>query len=188
MLTVSTAPASPPITTAQMKAYLRVETSEDDTLIASLIQMGREQVEAITHRALFTTTYVEYFDDLPSEFVLQRSPLQSVDSITYVDTFGDTQTLSSSFYRVDTTSMPARITKAYGATWPSVRRITNTVAVTYDAGETDVDDIPARLVQAVRYFVTHAYEHRELVITGTIASKIDANIMENLCWPERVWS
>ena len=73
-------------------------------------------------------------------------------SIQYVDDAGDTQTLSTSLYQVDTKSQPGRIIPAYGESWPTVRSDTlNAVTVNFVAGYgDDPEDVPAGLRHAVK--------------------------------------
>lgn len=61
-------------------------------------------------------------------------PLQSVTSLTYVDTDGNTQTLASSQYIVDTNSETGRITSAFSTPWPYTRSVINAVNITFVAG------------------------------------------------------
>jgi len=49
-----TAPAVEPVALADMKAFLRVETADDDDVITVLIVGSRIHVEAQTRRALIT--------------------------------------------------------------------------------------------------------------------------------------
>lgn len=48
--------AQEPITVSDAKAWLRVDWTDDDTLIASLISRARAWAESVTHRALATQT------------------------------------------------------------------------------------------------------------------------------------
>lgn len=133
---VSTAPVCEPISLVEAKAHLRVDTSDDDTLITNLIRAAREYAEDFQNRAYVDRTYELLFDNaIPATIEPPYPPLVSVSSITYVDTAGDTQTVTASVYDVDDKSEPGRIYEAYGQTWPSaIRAVNNTIAVTYVAG------------------------------------------------------
>src|ERR1035437_40652 len=52
-----TAPAIEPLSLAEAKAFLRVETSDDDDVICALIAGSRIHVEAQTRRALITQSW-----------------------------------------------------------------------------------------------------------------------------------
>lgn len=176
-LVLDTPPASEPITTAEAKSHLRVDISDDDTLIDSLVTAARVHVENITRRQLITATWVESFDCFPDNrycpIYLSKPPLASVSSIEYVDTDGNTTTWSSSNYRVDTASQPGRITPAYNEDWPTdVRDVTNAVSITYVAGYGSATDVPGPIRSAILLLVAHWYENREAVVIGATVKEL----------------
>ena len=61
-------------------------------------------------------------------------PLQSVTTLTYVDTNGVTQTLDPTLYIVDANSETGRITPAFSTPWPYTRSVINAVNITFVAG------------------------------------------------------
>lgn len=58
-------PAVEPLSLADAKAYLRVETDAEDDLIADLIAAARLECERINDRSFITTTWRFTLDDLP---------------------------------------------------------------------------------------------------------------------------
>jgi hypothetical protein len=90
--------------------------------------------------------YPGYVHGWPSRFGYRRGedhsilmdlrvcPVQSVDSVTYVDGSGDTQTLDPSLYESDTISEPGRVCPVWGGSWPYARQQPNSVQVTFTAG------------------------------------------------------
>mgnify|MGYP000365478232 CR=1 FL=1 len=83
-LTISSEPAVEPISLAEAKAHLRVDTSADDSLITSLIVAARKYFEERTRRSLITQSWKLTLDDFPTEFTLTRPPIQSVTSVKSV--------------------------------------------------------------------------------------------------------
>ena len=53
-LQIRTEPAAEPVTLAELKTFMRIDGSEDDALIESLIVAARELCESYTGRALIT--------------------------------------------------------------------------------------------------------------------------------------
>ncbi len=63
-----TAPATEPVSLAEAKLHLRVETgmTDDDTLISALIVAARQVAETITRRALITQVWKLVLDQFPA--------------------------------------------------------------------------------------------------------------------------
>lgn len=172
-LTLTTGPTSEPVTLEEAKQHLRVEVSEDDDYINGLITAARLLVERMQGRALFTQTYTLKLDDFSSsEIRLPRPPLASVTSITYLDSGGASQTLSTSVYGVDTSSEPGRVYLKYAQSWPSVYAQELSVSIVYVAGYATVAAIPATTKQAIKMLVAHLYENREPVNIGNIVNAL----------------
>jgi len=92
--------------------------------------------------------------------LLPFPPLQSVDSIKYIDAGGVQQTLSSSVYKVDTVSEPARVLPAFGQCWPTTRQEINAVEVTFTCGYSAV---PEGIKRWMLLRIGSLYENREEV-------------------------
>lgn len=196
---VSVEPTVEPVSLAEMKLHLRVDDdiTGDDAMISALITAARQKVEIETRRALVTQTQIMRLDGFPRSdcpdlaIVLPNPPVQSVTSITYVDTAGDTQTLDSADYLVDTTTTPARITPVYNGSWPLARAQMNAVAVTFIAGyapgsgsPTDyAANVPQALKAAIKLLVGHWYENREAIGPATL--KVLPMAVDSLIWNYR---
>jgi len=125
------------ISTTEAKAWMRVDLSDDDTLIDELVRAATQYVEAYTGRQLQTAELTAYADWL-GPYMLPVSPVQSVSSITYVDGDGATQTLAASVYDVDITKAPGLVRLAYNESWPTTRDTPNAITYTYKAGYASV--------------------------------------------------
>ena len=185
-LIVTVQPSVEPVTTAEAKLHLRVDHGDEDAYIDTLVAVARQYIELTTRRAMVNTTFELKLDAFPIEIRPPRSPLSSVTSISYVDTNGDTQTLSTSVYSVDTDTEPGRISLAFNKVWPNLRHQNDAVTVTFVAGYgSAATDVPSVLREAVKMLTAHYYEFRQPVISGTIATKIPMHI-ESLIWIHRV--
>lgn len=169
ILTLQTAPTVEPVSSAEAKAHLRVTSSDDDTLIGTLITTAREYVERITNRALITQTWDWYFSDFKgSEFVVPYAPLQSVTHVKYYDTSGTLQTWGSANYVVDTDSWQGRIYPIYNGTWPTDSRgYEKDVTIRFVAGYGNAgSDVPNPLKHAILMLIGELYENREMTLVG----------------------
>jgi uncharacterized phiE125 gp8 family phage protein len=153
---ITTQPTVEPITLDEAKLNLKVYCDADDTLIAARISAARRACEQYENRAYITQTITAKTFYLPSEIILPLPLLQSVTSIAYIDTAGDEQTLLSDLYDVDTYREPGRVTKAYNATYPSIRGDINGVTIIYKAGYGDTAaDVPPETKQAIQLMIAH---------------------------------
>lgn len=176
-LTVQTAPASEPLTTAQAKTHLRVSHSNDDTYIDLVVKAARIHAEEVElRRALITQTLDLWLDAWPHGNIihLPRPPLQSVTSIVYYDTDDTEATFASTNYHVDTNSEPGRIILNDGQSWASSDlRPAHAIRVRYVAGYgSAATSIPQAILHGLYFLVGHFYENREPVVVGTITAQI----------------
>jgi uncharacterized phiE125 gp8 family phage protein len=129
---VTIAPLHEPVSLAQAKRHLRVEQDDDDTLIAAYVAAARSWCEGYAHRAFLYQKVTAYADDFAEVMELPLTPVLAVESLTYVDDSGATQTVAPALYQVDTST--GRIVLDYNQTWPSCRGYYHDVTVTYQAG------------------------------------------------------
>lgn len=184
-LKVTTGPASEPITAAEAKAHCRIDTTDEDTYIGTLIAVAREMVEIDSERAFIEQTLTLTLDRFPEFIELRRCPIFDADDvvITYIDTAGDTQTLDPAEYRVDDASEPGRIAPAFGYVWPLTQIDMNAVAVEFTAGYADAAAVPAIAKHAIKLLVGHWHENREAV--GKVGDEIKLaydSLIQRLRW------
>lgn len=63
-----TAPTTEPITIAEAKAHLRIDDTDDDPLVNTLIIVTRQAVEEFLGRALITQTWQVFYDRFPNNY------------------------------------------------------------------------------------------------------------------------
>ena len=196
-------PTEEPVSLEEAKAHCRVDLADDDTLIEDLIVAARETLELETARSFLTTQWAMGIDRFPGcgygqpflnwhtsgvrsnrqQIALPRSPVQSVDSITYLDTDGAEQTLSTDVYGVKL-SEPAKIYLKPYQPWPSTYDVPGAVTINFTAGWQDTTEVPAGLKAAIRLLVGHYNEQREATIERSI-QEIPLGV-ERLLWLYRV--
>lgn len=166
---VTSAPASEPLTATEAKNWLKIGYSSDDDIVTSLIKAARVQVENRTNLKLFTQTVTEVYDQWPDSdeqynqyggFSLSWWPVQSVTSVAYIDEDGTSQPITSTNYIVDVVSRPARIAPADGYTFPSVDFRPKAITVTYVAGYAATASIPDDLKVAMYKLIGEWYDNR----------------------------
>lgn len=160
---VTTQPATEIFTLQEVKNYLKVDDSTEDTLISTLLQSARQAAESYLNQALITQTITEKLDRFNNATIyLSVSPVIAVSSLQYADGDNTTQTFAASNYVVDTFLKPARLSLGYGKTWPTLYGNINDITITYTAGYgTEPSGVPAQIRQAILLMVTDAYDNRQ---------------------------
>lgn len=193
-----TPPTSDPITLVEAKAHCRVDIDDDDGLIAGYILAARHHLETEARRAFMTQTWDLTLDyTWPQErvdgcwrnrIVLPRPPVQSVTSISYIDSAGATQTLAADQYKLAKADTGEWFVEpAYGVTWPSIRREMAAITVRFVAGYgSNPGDTPEPLRQAMLLLIGHWYENREAISIGNIVNELPLAVA-SLVFPFRVF-
>jgi phage conserved hypothetical protein, phiE125 gp8 family len=160
---VTTAPAIEVWTLNEVKNYLKVDTSADDTLITTLLQSAREVAERYLNQALITQTITEKLDRLSNPTIyLSISPVITVSSFQFNDGQNSVQTFNAANYVVDNFLKPARLALAYNSTWPTLFGNINDVTIVYTAGYgATVASVPMQIRQAILMMIADSYDNRE---------------------------
>lgn len=180
-------PVEEPVGLDEAKLHCRVDLDDDDLLIEDLIVSARQSLEIETARSFLTTQWAMRTDAFPcgsQTIALPRSPLQSVESITYLDVDGAEQTLSTDVYGADLHSEPGRIYLKPSQSWPSVYAIPQPITISFTAGWFDVTEVPGGIKSAIKLLVAHWYEQREATIERAI-HQIPLGV-ERFMWLHRV--
>lgn len=195
-LVVKTPPAVEPISLGEAKAHLRVDTTDDDALIQNLIRAARVSLETKYDVAMLTQSLVlgrDYFpnvfglgytptpqwwlgpswagqydaEELRYGFISLRAPVQSVTSVTYLDTTGSSVVWASSNYFLDADASPGRLGLALNKTFPTTAPLPGAVKVEFVTGYTRPELVPDDMKSAVKLLLGEYYENRENVIVDT---------------------
>ena len=167
-----TAPAAEPITTAEAKAQMRIEHSDDDTLIERLVDTAINFVDVTGSlgKAMITQTWGEWFTPNPGVISLSLGPVQSVSAIKYYDTDNNIQTATLSDFYVLGPSSRTTIKPKAGKSWPTTFTRDDAIKVEYVIGYGDAaSDVPDSVRHALMMLVAHFYENRELSVDRAMA-------------------
>jgi uncharacterized phiE125 gp8 family phage protein len=162
-LILITPPAAEPVTLAEAKAHLKLDTDDDDALVTSLIAAARARTEWHTGRALVTQSWVYNLDVWPHGGLVEvpLPPLASVTSVTVYAEDDSATVLDASHYRVDTASAPGRLALKNALSPPVVTlRGIDGVAIRFTAGYGGAADVPESIRQAILVTVADLYANR----------------------------
>ena len=153
--TITNPPAPDADALSAFRTQVRESSTQFDTELTAKLNaaMGELQENAAiqyhqaqaTYRAdsfddWYKWGYDTYINQHRPRFLLPPSPLVSVESVTYVDTDGNNQTLDPADYEVITDTRPGFIRPAWDKSWPAAR----SVLVSYTVGWGPWASVPGR--------------------------------------------
>lgn len=156
---IYTAATFKPVSVEEVKSRpeMRISGTGDNGIIDDMIDLAVEEYRKFTGNVMCSSVWKGYMDSFPVE-IETPGPLSAVTSITYYDTAGDLQTLSSDVYKLDTYNpVLGRIALKYGQSWPSVYDEINSVIVNYTSGYANPAAIPAGIKQGLFYKIQELY-------------------------------
>lgn len=181
------APVSEPVSLAEAKLHLRVESdfTDDDALISALVVSARQSAEHLTGRAIMPQTLELALDEFQDEISLPRPPIASITSVKYLDQDEALQTLGADAYLLDDHSEPSRIVPAYGTSWPATLDQSNAVLIRYVAGYADAAAVPQEIKSWMLLRIGMLYESRESAVQGAPIAELP--YVDRLLDPYRIW-
>ncbi len=162
---------------SDVKAFCRVDGTEDDSLITSLIVTARRACEEFTKRAFITQTWKLVLDRFPHELdqrmeaflylrceryaiQLPRQPIQSITSIKATDTANAQATVAAETYTLDESGGRVLLNDEFF--WPSNLREYAAVEIeTVNGYGDDGGDVPEPIKQAITQYVYAMYSSRQ---------------------------
>ncbi|MAC89660.1 hypothetical protein [Maricaulis sp.] len=195
-----TAPPAEPVSLTTFKAHAQIDHDDDDTEVAIYLAAARGNIDGPDGwlgRALVQQTWDMKLDGFPlgaatPHIQIPLAPLISVDSITYRDTDGDTQTLASSVYQVvDGGSLKSFIALEPSQSWPGTDARHDSVTVRFTAGYAPSEDsppdyganVPGPIKAAILLEAADMYRNRETRVIGN--SVVELPTARRLLMPYR---
>jgi uncharacterized phiE125 gp8 family phage protein len=161
-----TPPEAEPLSVSDAKAYLRVETDDDDVLIASLIAAARSHVEAMGRCALLTQSWRLVLDGWPPDGRIKPklAPLSAIAAARVYDEAGTAHTVDPESFVLD---VAQSVIAVRPCVMPQPGRVTAGIEIDVVAGFGDASsDVLPALMQALRMLVAHWYDNRGLIAIG----------------------
>ena len=163
-LILVTAPSASPISLAEAKAQMRVESSDDDVLIQRLIDsaVAFVDVNGALGKAMITQSWAQWLGQSPTTVSILIGPFQSLTSIKYYDVDGVLQTADTADFNVFGTPYCITISPKSGKVWPVAQAREDAIRIEYVVGYGDTAaDVPQTVRHALMMLVSHWYEARE---------------------------
>lgn len=174
MFELITPPTTEPLTLWDARAHLRVDNTDEDTLISGLIMAARLHAESFTGRALAPATWRLTLDTFPAGPICLLKPLTAVSNMTLNGT-------AYTSYIVDLAR--SRLVPSGDAWTGTMSKPYGSIEVNFTAGYTAAT-CPEPIKQALLLHVGAMFEFREAVSTSDV-KKIPMGWKE-LLFPFRV--
>jgi uncharacterized phiE125 gp8 family phage protein len=162
-ITVDYAAIYCPVSIAEIKHHVRVEHTDDDSYIYTLVQAATEWCEKKVDRYFLQTRLSATWDYFPYEIRLPKPPIYKSNSavtIFYRDSSQNEILLPASEYRIEHGD-PGVLRPNYAGTWPSAISDVNSVKVSWNAGYgTNGMHVPIGIRHAILMLAGHLYERR----------------------------
>ncbi len=187
--TSRTEPQTEPVTAEELRAHLGLDSTEEDAYLESLISAARKMCEeSYLWRCIYPQTCVDYFDGFDSGGMeLRWGPDVVLDSVTYLDADGVSQTLSTDVYELGISHGVYYVRLKFDQTFPSTRDHEDCVTVTYTAGwgstgsgSGSTDAVPAPVLHWIKMYAGWLYDRKnnpapgefEHLLSGLSAARV----------------
>lgn len=184
------APAITPVTLTEVKDQLRIEHTDDDTLINRLINVAVSytDVQGALGHAMISQKWGQWVDSTPPAAVkLILGPVLQVNAVKYYDTNGDLQTDTLTNYEVVGTSYATTVGPKENFSWPTTQDRSDAIRIEYTIGYGETAaDVPETLRHALMMLIGHWYDNRETTMMDELSNVpygFDALMdMHRRCW------
>ena len=165
------APASPPLTLAEVKAHCRVDGTDEDVLLEALLASAVDHLDGyggILGRAIVAQTWRPDFDGFESVLRLPL-PASSIEKISWRNRDDVSVDLDPASYVLRTDSLGSYARMADSFSSPAGLASSAAVSVAYIAG-TAPADVPPAIKAAILLLVGHWYVNREAASSGSLSA------------------
>ena len=183
MLKRLTTPTDMAITLDEARLFLRVEYTDDDELITSMVKCATVVAQAFINQQITECQYALALSSFQKEVSL-LSPVKTIDSVKYYDTTNTLQTLDGSNYYLMDFGLPNKLIFTEGVSLDTYNR-PDAIQITFTSGMTTV---PSDIIQWVRIRIASMYQFREqFVVDQRQVSQIDDKYLNSFLYNHKVF-
>jgi uncharacterized phiE125 gp8 family phage protein len=147
--------AAPAVSMAEAQAYARVETGEEEALLAGLVRTASALCEAFTGQVLIAREFQERIDANGEWRRLSLTPVRSIDGVAAIADDGSVSPLAATDYAIDIDARGDGWVRSNGASH-------GRLLVTGQAGlAIDANGVPEPLRQGILRLTAHLFATRD---------------------------
>jgi len=161
---------------AEARAFLRVDGTDEDGFLTTLIAAARLHVEGITGQAMISQSWRFVLDGWPGRrtIALPVGPVRELLAVTAYGLDGTPTDLALGQFQLETGPARQLFLPAIVEGMP-VTRPHNGIEIDYVAGfGDDADDVPPDLRHAVLTLIGYWFEHRDAVVIAGSGAVVPA--------------
>jgi uncharacterized phiE125 gp8 family phage protein len=158
------------VSLADMKEFLRVDHSDEDTTITAIIDAATQSIQDYTGRHFKATTWLYQMEFMRNVDIPYS--VNTVTGISYYNTAGNTTSLTNNtdyYYGKENGVLKVKYIEIPSDIIDERMDAVNIVGTT-------VNEINAPLTHAIKMLAAHYYENRRAVVVGTITAVIPLGI------------
>jgi len=159
-------PTTKVVSVTEIKSHLRIDTSDEDTLLGVYIDAATEMAENYCGRHFITHEYKLYFNSVKSQasLIFPDCTLKTSgpnNPVKWIDSTGTTQGSDDAY--IDAHSNPSIVYLSSDFTTPTLQsNAANTFWFEFKTGFGDAEsDVPEAIKQAIKLIVSDMYYFRE---------------------------
>ncbi len=146
------APAIEPVTLAETKLFLRIDSTEEDSLILALTTVARQLVEKYLAKVLITQTWQMTQRMITGQAIaLIPAPIQAITSVTILNG-QTTQTLVANAYEFNKEEEKLELKSSYNG---------DSITIEMVSGYGSAEQVPAPIKHAILSGINHLYHNRD---------------------------
>ena len=148
--------ARPAVTLAEAQAYVRIETGEEEAVLAGLVRTATAMCEHFTGRVLVARDFTETLRACSEWQRLGLTPVRSVDTVEAVAADGTASPLPAGAFAVDVDSAGDGWVRLMPGYSPAKLRVSGTAGMASESHE-----IPEPLRQGIVRLTAHLFNARD---------------------------
>ncbi len=178
-----TEPGFNSVTLARLRNNSNIPPGQDEDFLIEALKSAEDYVERYLECTIGIAEWRLTLDSFPpanEPLLIPLWPIRNVILIAYLDSQSVRQELDLNQIVPPKGNDRYHLKLKSGFTWPTTLCEPNAVEIDFTAGFATQAKIPGTMTQAIRMLVSHWYENREAVLTGTVSKEIELGVSSML--------